>query len=115
MRMSSWVRIALSMASIAIGVSTGLSAEPAAEGRNLISNGSLDAPAADGRSPLGFELEGDAIYGALGNEREPSGRGVRLISGNDRNRDGQRAGSLAITVRDLPREAGRWFRLRIEG
>lgn len=91
------------------------SAGSSAAERNLIPNGTLETPAASGKAPAGFELEGDVVYGPLGSQTEHAGRGVRLLSGRDTKHDGRRAGALTTTVGQLSPDLGRWFRLRVEG
>ena len=61
-----------------------------------------------------FQLTGDAVEGTLGDpKQEHSGGGVRLLSGEDLNNDGIRAGSLFAVVNGVKDEKGRWYRIRI--
>lgn len=78
---------------------------------NWIANGSLEQPDKTGKAPEGFQLAGDAVYDFLGdNRRERVGQGVWLISGRDVDRDGDRAGSVSTTLRQLKTDESRWFR-----
>jgi YHYH protein len=84
--------------------------------RILNPNAGLQDKAANGASPAGFSLEGDAIYGEFPDRQtETAGRGVRLLSGRDKNDDGARRGSLSQTVTGISAGQGRWFRFRIRG
>jgi hypothetical protein len=86
---------------------------PATTGPRLLVQGMLKVVGSE-ESP--FTLTGDAVAGLLGDPRlEQSGSGVRLLSGEDRNGDGVRAGSLACTLNGLKAEKGRWFRVRVRG
>jgi hypothetical protein len=79
----------------------------------LVVGGALKVVGAE-RSP--FMVTGDAVEGPLGDQRqEHSGTGIRLLSGEDRNQDGVRAGSLACTVNGLKAENGRWYYVRVRG
>lgn len=87
--------------------------EPTDAGAKLMTKGALKVV---GRAKSPFTLTGDAVEGLLGNPRqEHSGSGVRLLSGEDLNKDKERAGSLACTVNGLEVDKGRWFRVRILG
>ncbi len=84
--------------------------------RALNSNAGLQEKAPNGASPAGFTLEGDAVYGEFPDRQsERAGRGVRLLSGRDKNGDGVRRGSLSQTVSGISAKQGRWFRFRVRG
>lgn len=84
--------------------------------RGLIANADLELAAADGRTPRGFEAEGDFVFGYLGNPAtDRTGWGVRFDSGRDLDGDGKRQARLTTTVRGLKSDDGRWFRFRIRG
>lgn len=84
--------------------------------RGLISNADLELAGDDGKSPRGFETEGDVVYSYLGNPvTDRTGWGVRFDSGHDLDGDGKRQARLTATVRGLNRDDGRWFRFRIRG
>ena len=79
-------------------------------------NHDLQAKSASGKAPAGFAIEGDALYGDFPDRQsERAGRGVRFLSGRDKNGDGVRRGSLSQTVAGISPREGRWFRLRIRG
>src|SRR6185369_7463009 len=83
--------------------------------KNLIPAGSSLSSNADAKLPADFTLAGDATYGVLGDERDRNGRGIRFLPANDLDNDGQHAGSVITTVRNITANAGRWFRFRIRG
>jgi hypothetical protein len=86
---------------------------PAAGGARLILKGGLKAVGPE-KSP--FVIAGDAVEGVLGDIRQEYSRtGVRLLSGEDLNKDGVRAGSLTCTLNGLQPDKGRWYRVRIDG
>ncbi len=90
--------------------------EDAKADRGLIANSDLEIAAADGKSPKGFDAEGDVVYSYLGNPTtDRTGWGVRLQSHRDANGDGKREGRLTSTVRNLKADDGRWFRFSIRG
>ncbi len=61
-----------------------------------------------------FTLTGDALEGVLGDPRsEPAGRGIRLPSGVDVNKDGEKAGRASWTVNGVMPAGGRWVRFRV--
>jgi len=89
-----------------------LAAPPIAPPANLISNGSMET-AEDG-IPTGFTFEGDVLHGYLGHaDWDAVGRGVRMNSVQDFNKDGKKAGAFWTSVKGLDAKDGRWFRLRI--
>ena len=62
-----------------------------------------------------FEPTGDVIVGPLGDaSREYSGRGARLLAGEDHNGDGQRAGTASKTA-EFATRVGQWYRLQVRG
>jgi hypothetical protein len=80
------------------------------------SNAGLRDKAPNGASPAGFTLDGDVVYGEFPDRQtERAGRGVRLLSGRDKNGDGVRRGSLSQTVSGISAKQGRWFRFRVRG
>ena len=88
-------------------------AAAARPGPRLATRGALQ-PAGDGKLP--FAMTGDAVEGVLGDPlRELNGRGVRLMSGEDRNQDGKVAGAVTCTLTGVKREPGRWYRVRVNG
>jgi hypothetical protein len=87
-----------------------------ASDRALNSNSDLQENAPKATSPVGFLIEGDAVYGEFPERQsEKVGRVVRLLSGRDKNGDGVRRGSLSQTVTGVSAKEGRWFRFRIRG
>lgn len=61
------------------------------------------------------KLAGDAIYGMLGDSRvEANGRGIRLASGQDINKDGVSAGQATLSNAQVSRDQ-RWYRFYITG
>lgn len=90
--------------------------EDAKADHGLVANSDLELPAPGNKSPLGFEIDGDVVYGYLGNpSTDRTGWGVRLASGRDLDGDGTRQGRLTTTVKNLPADDGRWYRLHIRG
>jgi hypothetical protein len=82
-------------------------------GPRLVVHGTLKA-VGDARFP--FAVAGDAVEGRLGDTRqEQNGGGVRLLTGEDANKDGQRAGALVCTLTGVEQEKGRWYRVRAYG
>lgn len=98
-----------------IFISTAALTSPgAAKEGNLIPSGHFQFSDAVKRLPEDFELQGDATFGVLGDPaRENNGRGVRLLSGNDANKDGRHEGNVSTTIHNLRPSQGRWYRLRI--
>ncbi|MFO0802906.1 MAG: YHYH protein [Gemmataceae bacterium] len=88
-------------------------APPVASVCALVLHGALK-PLGDAKSS--FILQGDVVEGLLGDGRlEHNGSGLRLLSGDDLNKDGVRAGSATCTVTGLKAEKGRWYRVRVRG
>lgn len=82
----------------------------------LVANADLEIAAADGKTPKGFEAEGDFIYSYLGKPTtDRTGWGIRFLSGRDADDDGARQARLTYTVRGLKSNEGRWFRFKIRG
>jgi hypothetical protein len=83
-------------------------------GENLLTNPHL---LPSNGKPDGYTLKGDVIYSNLTRLRkENTGHGIRLLSGEDINRDKSIAGAVSTTVRTgIPRDSGRWLRFRICG
>jgi hypothetical protein len=89
-------------------------ADPAAQpsGARLVLHGALKP----GNEKTPFTLTGDVVEGVLGDARlESNGGGFRLLSGEDRNGDGARAGTATCAVTGLKAETGRWYRVRVRG
>ena len=83
---------------------------------NLIANHELENATKDGKAPERFMLTGDVAYGYLGTpSQELAGWGVRLLSGKDADKDGNRAGSVSCLVSGLRAKQQRWYRFRIRG
>ena len=77
---------------------------------------SLPSNLIDTKLPDGVVLSGDVAAGELGDrQKEINGSGIRFITADDINKDGQHEGSVTTTVKNLRPEGGRWFRLRIQG
>jgi len=69
----------------------------------------------EGSSLADAELQGDAEYGILGNRLvESNGKGVRLISGVDRNGDMQLVAEATIVSNEIKPD-NRWYRFDIHG
>jgi hypothetical protein len=100
-----------------LAVSLGFSPTTAAAADHVLNaNVGLQEKAPNGASPAGLTLEGDAVYGEFPDRQaERAGRGVRLLSGRDKNGDGVRRGSLSQTVSGISARQGRWFRFRVRG
>lgn len=61
-------------------------------------------------------FQGDVVRGILGDARnEQNGEGIRLLSGEDHNRDGKLVGEATWTVTGIRDEKGRWYRVRMFG
>jgi len=86
------------------------------DGRNLVENGHFQTADETGKRPAEFMLAGNVSFGILGDpSTENNDRGVRLLSGINANQDGTPRGSVSTMIKDLRREDGRWFRLRVRG
>lgn len=60
-------------------------------------------------------LTGDAVFGVLGDQRvESSGMGVRLLAGDDHNKDQRLAGQVTVSS-DSVNPKQRWYRFHITG
>lgn len=98
-----------------IGLCIAAHADEKATSPNLIANGSFQI-APNAKHPDGFVLSGDVASGELGDrQKEINGSGIRFITADDIDKNGQHEGSVSTTVKDLRPEGGRWFRLRIRG
>src|SRR6476620_10682404 len=69
--------------------------------KSLVPAGTFHSPHSEAKLPANFSLSGDATYGPLGEDRDQNGFGIRLLASNDSNTDGQHAGSVTTTVRNL--------------
>ncbi len=81
----------------------------------LVKNPRFLRKAADGKSPADYKLQGDVEWTWCGREGEFTDAGVALLSGQDLDGDGKRAGSVSQTITDFQRGAGKWFRFSIRG
>jgi hypothetical protein len=80
----------------------------------LISPHSLQLSDVKHQAPRGFEISGDAFYSALGDSRiESSGKGIRLLSGYDLNKDEVLQGKVSVRL-TVPKKKT-WYRLKITG
>ncbi|MFO0939713.1 MAG: YHYH protein [Pirellulales bacterium] len=67
------------------------------------------------QAPIEIQLQGDAVFSALGDQRrELNGFGIVFDAANDRNNDSHRSGSVALDAK-VSQQNGRWFRFRIRG
>jgi hypothetical protein len=69
-----------------------------------------------GDTAFPFTITGDVAESILGDSRlEHNGGGVRLLSGEDTNKDGKLAGEATCTIAGVKDEKGRWYRVRVNG
>ncbi len=86
---------------------------PTGTGPRLVTHGALKVV---GEPAVPFTLTGDATFGVLGDpKKERNGIGVRLLAGEDLNKDGASAGEATCTIAGINKEPGRWYRVRVSG
>lgn len=86
-----------------------------AEEPNLVTNGDMEKRDPAENRPLGWELNGRAIYMFLGDRRgEYTSMGLSLNAGPAAG-SGDPYGSVSTLVKGLDPKAGRWFRFGIRG
>ncbi len=89
---------------------------PAATPAPLVQNSDFMQQSADKKSPVGYELAGDARWQYLGDKnRDSAVAGVAFHSETDLNHDGKISGEVAQTIHHLDSREGRWFHFTFRG
>jgi hypothetical protein len=81
----------------------------------LVKNPQFTLAGADSKEPAGYLLEGDVRWTRTGGRDENAPWGISLHSGEDRDADGRRTGSVAQDVTGFEGGTNAWFRFSFRG